>query len=380
MDLMDMVKGAVSKQLMGQLGGMLGTDEKKTSSVFETAAGSILGGLIKKAGSPEGAKDVFDMAQKQDTGILDKLGDLLGGGDATEQYQNQGAGVLEGVFGGQSESSGIFDMIAKLLGLDKGLIGSAMKMLAPIVMGVIGKHIKDKALDAVGLGSFLGEQKKSLGFMPSQLTDGLGLGNLLSNATGAAENVAGAASDAVGNVAGAAGDAGKAAMGAAGDAAEGGFNMLKLLLPLILLAALAFGAFKMFGGAADDGASLVANAIGDLKIPGVEIPEGTDFGSFGASGLKGLNDRLTGITEGLKGVNAENLPALTDKITGLTNVVDNMGLADLPESGKGIVGTMIGKFVDTVKAAVDGISDEGILGKLKPAVDALIDKLHSAIG
>lgn len=43
MDLMAMVKGAVTKQVMGKIGGLLGTDETKTNSAFEAAAGSILG-------------------------------------------------------------------------------------------------------------------------------------------------------------------------------------------------------------------------------------------------------------------------------------------------------------------------------------------------
>ena len=47
-NIMDLVKGAVSNQVMGQIGGLLGTDAKKTPSLFETAAGSILGGLMKK--------------------------------------------------------------------------------------------------------------------------------------------------------------------------------------------------------------------------------------------------------------------------------------------------------------------------------------------
>jgi len=191
MDLMDMVKGAVSKQIMGQIGGMLGTDEKKTQSVFETASGSILGGLIKKASNPQGARDVFDMAQKQDTGILDKLGDIMGGGKPNDDFQKAGGGILDNVFG--SNQTSMLETLAKFLGLKGDMIGSLLKMVAPIIMAVVGKHIKNKALDAVGLGSFLGEQKKSLGFMPSQLTEGLGFGNLLGNVSDQGKAAVGAA-------------------------------------------------------------------------------------------------------------------------------------------------------------------------------------------
>ena len=89
-NIMDLVKGAVSNQVMGQIGGLLGTDAKKTPSLFETAAGSILGGLMKKGSTAQGAQDIFGAVQQQDESILDKLGDLMGGGDATDQYQKQG--------------------------------------------------------------------------------------------------------------------------------------------------------------------------------------------------------------------------------------------------------------------------------------------------
>ena len=63
-DLMEMVKGAVSKQIMGQIGGMLGTDESKTSSAFETIAGSILGGLMKKGRLQTRCGSHFRIGQK----------------------------------------------------------------------------------------------------------------------------------------------------------------------------------------------------------------------------------------------------------------------------------------------------------------------------
>lgn len=441
---MDMIKGAVSKQVMGQIGGMLGTDEKKTASVFDNAAGSILGGLIKKSGTPSGSKDIFDMATKQDDGILDKLGDILGNKDATADLQKSGGGVLDGIFG--SQQTGMVGTIAKALGLEGNVMGTLMKMLAPIVMGVIGRHIKSKAMDAVGLGSFLGEQKSSLGFMPSSLTDGLGFGNLLGNvgdagkaalggvtgavgnvagaasgavgnvagaasgamgnvagaASGAMENVAGAASGAIGNVTGAAsgavgaasdfgksavgsaGDMGKAALGSAGDAAgKAGGGLAKILIPLGLLAALAFGAYKvipMITSGAGDMAKSAANKMGDLnmkmpEIPGMDLKgiEGFDMGSLGVAGPK-LAEGFGSITSGFEGLKDEaGATQLAEKITGFTGTIDGLGLDKLDGVAKTSATGLIGKFVETVKGLLGGQSD-GIKGILQPAVDGLMAK------
>ena len=37
----------------------------------------------------------------------------------------------------------------------------------------------------------------------------------------------------------------------------------------------------------------------------------------------------------------------------------------------------VGKFLDSIKSSMDGISDQGILGILKPVVQTLMDKLSA---
>ena len=408
MDLMDMVKGAVTKQVMGKIGGLLGTDEAKTNSAFEHAAGSILGGLIKKSGTSQGARDVFDMTQKQDPGVLDKLGDLLGGGQATEQYQQQGSGLLGGIFGGEKEQTSMLGTLGKFLGFKGSVMGTLMKLVAPIVMGVVAKHVKAKALDAVGLGSFLGSQKKSLGFMPASLTSDLGVGNLLGNVTGAAgnagkavggavsgaaSNVGGAVSGAASSVGGAASSAGRGAANAAGDAASAGGGLIKLLLPLLLLGALIFGAWKllpMLTGAAGDAAnkagSMVEGAkegMAGMKIPGMDMGsiEGFDMDSLGDAGpqlTKGFGEISSGFSE-LGTTGEEGANALAEKISGFTDSIDGMGLDKLEGIGKTSATGLIGKFLETIKGLMGGQS-EGIQGILQPAIDGLKAKLGPLAG
>ncbi len=415
MDLMDMVKGAVTKQVMGKIGGLIGsTDEAKTSSAFETAAGSILGGLIKKTGNAQGARDIFDITQKQDTGVLDKLGDLLGGGQATDQYAQQGGGLLEGIFGPEKEQSSMLGTLAKFLGFKGSVMGTLMKLVAPIVMGVIAKHVKAKALDAVGLGSFLGSQKKSLGsFMPASLTSDLGFGNLLGNVAGAAGDAGRAVSGAAGNAAGAVGDAGRAVGGAAssagrgaanaaGEAASAGGGLLKLLLPLLLLGALIWGAFQflpgILGGAGDvvegaknkagevvEGAKGTMGKFGMPSIPGVDLDmggiEGFDFKSLGDAG-PALTTGLGSISEGFSGLaesGEDGANKLVGTINDFTGSIDGLGLDKLEGAAKTSATGLIGKIIETVKNLMSGQS-EGIQGILQPAIKGLMDKLNPLAG
>ena len=436
-NILEMVKGAVSDQVMGQIGGLLGqNDVKKTSSMFETATQSILGGLMKKASTQQGSQDVFRAVQNHDDGVLDKLGDLLGGGGREADLMKSGGGIMDMVFG--KSQSGMLGTIGKFLGLNDSMMGKLMQMAAPIVMGVIGRHVKNKALDAVGLGSLLGNQKSFLSSsMPSGLTSSLGfsdmfggaadavkgagsavagagsaaagaVGNAGSAVAGAAGNagraVTGAAGNAAGAVTGAAGDAGRAVSGAAGDAVGAGGSILKFLFPLVLLAALCYLAWTFIAGGgvdkvgdmAGDAAGAVAGAADGVTdaaggvVGGVTGAAGDMAGKmkdaagnvmnigdvdWGGFDMQGLSGQFDGITDGFQNVTAENAGGLASKIQGLTGSIDGMGLGNLTGTAQTASQGFIGQFIQKITDSLGGITDGGILATLKPAVDALIEKL-----
>lgn len=363
-NIMDLVKGAVPTEMMGQLGGLLGqSDPQKTSSIFETAAGSVLGGLMKKATSPGGAKEILGAVKGLDDGILGNLGSILGGGSAAENLMNSGGGLLDMIFG--SGKSGMFDALAKHFKLDPALIQKLMKMVAPIVMAVIGKQMKNKSLDAMGLSSLLGEQKNALsGILPASLSSSLGLGNILGSASSAMKDTGAAASR-----------AGRVASDMAGDAASTGSSVLKYLLPLILLGALGWFGYQYFMKPNAEKDGMVDKDINDVTSEiGKTNPDKMVMGNFD---LPALQKQFSGITDGFKDVSADNADALAKKIEDLTGSVGDMGLAKLSGTAKTAASGVIGKFIDSINAAVDGISDSGIAGILKPVVKSLVDKLKT---
>ena len=97
-----------------------------------------------------------------------------------------------------------------------------------------------------------------------------------------------------------------------------------------------------------------------------------DFGDFD---MKGLTEQLAGITDGFKDITAENIDGLTSKISDFSGSVEGMGIGDLTGPAKTAVDAAIAKFIDAVKGAMEGISDESLLSKLKPVVDQLMEKL-----
>lgn len=118
--------------------------------------------------------------------------------------------------------------------------------------------------------------------------------------------------------------------------------------------------------AAKDAADKTKDAAADMA--------NIDFGDFDMTAMK---DKLAGITEGFKDVTADNVDGLTSKISGLTGSLDDMGIDKLTGPAKTAVTSAMSTFVESVKSAMAGISDEGILGKLKPVVEALMEKVKA---
>jgi hypothetical protein len=115
------------------------------------------------------------------------------------------------------------------------------------------------------------------------------------------------------------------------------------------------------------------NAGTDL-VEGAKDMANIDFGDFD---MKGLQEKFTGITDGFKDVTADNVDGLTTKLSDLGGSIDGMGIGSLEGAAKTAVGAVIAKFADAIKSAMDGISNDGILAKLKPVVDSLMEKLNA---
>jgi hypothetical protein len=194
---------------------------------------------MKKASTPGGAEEIYEQATKQDVGILDKIGDLFGGGDLSDALQKNGGGLPETIFGGRQ--SNLLDTIAKAIGIDGATIGKLATMIGPILMAILGRHIAAKELDAKGLSHLLIDQKEHLDkHLPPGLSSSLGVVDMLGDARNSI-------SEAVGSVTGAGRTAGKSVSSAANDAASTAGGLVKLVVPVVVLAAIGFAIWKSGG-------------------------------------------------------------------------------------------------------------------------------------
>jgi len=249
-NLIEMLQDQLGDAVMSQAGKFLGENDSIVKSAMGAALPTILGSLITKGATPSGSKGLMDMLSSggHDGSIFDNLGGMMGGGDATSGLMNAGTGILKGLMG--NKMGGIIDLIASASGMKRSNSSSLMSMAAPIVMGMVGRYVKNKALDAMGLSKFLGGQSKHVASaLPAGMGDLLGFsaGNMGDNV----KKMATTATDQV-----------------EATAAAGG-SWLSKLLPLALIALLGAGAYWFFTGnsatdALGDAAGTVTGAVGDV--------------------------------------------------------------------------------------------------------------------
>jgi len=332
MNLVELLKDQVTGTIAGQAASFLGAPEQSVAGALDGIFPALLSKTIGMAEeSDEGLNTVFDLAKNADTGILDNIGGLFGDASDVTDLMSGGSNILSALLGNNLGS--IIEMISKSSGLKSGVSSSLMKMAAPFLMSMVGKYIKDKALDAVGLGKFLGSQKKSaFSMLPSGFGDLLGLGSMLSAVVGGGKNLVdgtadmvGDAADGVVNLAGDAVGAGKKAVGGAvnlaGDAAKGAANlagdaadvagdlaegsvktggsMLKWLIPLFLLLLLAsyFG-FRTGCSSIDNTVDATKDGVG-VVADGASDAVGAADGAIDAAGsvVEGIGDIFGRINE-----------------------------------------------------------------------------------
>jgi OmpA-OmpF porin, OOP family len=256
-NLLDMAKSYFSNELISKASSSLGESEGGISKVISAAIPSLIGSIADKASSShDGANSVFSMASEQnDSGILGSLGGFLGGDNNSNSLLSKGSGIISSLFGNGGQSNMLTTLISSFAGVKGSTVGTILSMAAPALLGLIGKHTKDNNMSASSMTSMLGEQKKSA---MSMLPAGFSLSSLTGGASTAAASVSNTAHAAYSNVE---------------EKAGGG---MKWLLPLILIGALAAGAYYMFKDGCnkpDDAATVTTG--GDTTNAAKTTTEGT---------------------------------------------------------------------------------------------------------
>lgn len=158
--LQDLLGQEQGTQTVEQISQNVGAERSAVSSAIQAALPMLMGGLANNASTPQGAESLNTaLEQDHDGGILDNLGGLGGmifGGqqEAAPTRQADAGGILGHILG--NNQGQVAEQVSNQSGLGKGQTAQILMMLAPIVMGYLGRQKQQQGVGADGLGGLLG--------------------------------------------------------------------------------------------------------------------------------------------------------------------------------------------------------------------------------
>jgi hypothetical protein len=175
-NLVEMLAKAVTPDLASTLAKAVGGSDTAVGSAIGSFLPMIVGAMGSKSATTDGASSLFSMltGSNVDSGIASSIGGLLGSGQ-TSALTQLGGTLLGSLFGG-NKVGGITDALGQTSGLGGGVAKNLAFMLAPMVFGLLKKHITGNNMNAGGVASLLRDQAPFLaGKIDPRLTSALGV-------------------------------------------------------------------------------------------------------------------------------------------------------------------------------------------------------------
>ena len=183
--VLDDLEQTITPDRVERISARIGADPQRTRTAIDDALPLLLGALSAEASDPDTAPGLRRaLVEDHDGSLLDELDQYLGG--SVSGRRADGAGILRHTLGARQAAAE--EAIAQRSGLDLGAIGPLLQMLAPIVLGMLGRKGREQSggggidLDDI-LGGILGGGTGATSRSASQSS---GLDDLLSSITGGA--------------------------------------------------------------------------------------------------------------------------------------------------------------------------------------------------
>ncbi len=434
LNLVNLVKDQLGKDVVGQFSSILGESPEKTQATVEGAVPAMLGSLVNLGSSSKGATNLLSSLNTVDDNLLGNFAGMLGKGQSSNLLSS-GTSLMTNLLGA-GDLGKLAGVLSGFGGIGKSSANSLLGMLAPLILGVLKRQVMGSGgLNAGNLMGLLSGQKAAISqAMPAALNSQLGsagLGGLVGMLGGSADAAMDAGKQAAAKLGSAASSAanttkaaasgavksGQAAVNTAGKAAistaAAGNSMMRWLIPLIIAAVLVWLAFTLFGNraknavsdaantaqqaagavadTAQNAANTAANAAGDAVNAATETA--TNAATAATAAVAGMSEALKSavvgdinVGQGLTDVFASS----TDILNGITDEASAQAalpkLTDLNTKLEGFTG-ILDKLPAEARSAVSSAATEGstamqgILSKVNaiPGVEGILKQVMDTI-
>ena len=157
-NILDLAKGYLTDAVISKVAGGINEDSSLVSKAIGMALPALMGGILQKGSSDTGLSSLMGLlSNNTNTSVLDNLGSVLGDKNQSEDLMVGGSSLISSLLGNNSNS--IMNAVGSFVGMKNTSTSSIFSLLAPVVMGILGKKVKSDGLGLSGLSSLLSSQK-----------------------------------------------------------------------------------------------------------------------------------------------------------------------------------------------------------------------------
>ncbi len=150
MSLIDLITGNAGNQVASQAENKFGISKNQIIALLAVAAPLVISYLRKKSQEDPNEAEALNNALDRDHD-----GSILENPSQVEARQQEGGSILDHIFGGQKAT--VENQLSQNTGISMDKIGPILAMLAPVIMGYIGKQKQSNGVTSGGgLGDLLG--------------------------------------------------------------------------------------------------------------------------------------------------------------------------------------------------------------------------------
>lgn len=148
MSLLDLLTGNTGNQVAEQAENKFGVSKTQILALLAVAAPLVISYLRNKSQDAKEAESLNNALDKDHDGsILDDV-------SQADARQGEGGSILSHIFG--NDKNTVENNLSQNTGISMDKIGPILAMLAPVIMGYIGKEKQQNNVGAGGIGDLLG--------------------------------------------------------------------------------------------------------------------------------------------------------------------------------------------------------------------------------
>jgi len=148
MGLLDLLTGNAGNQVAESAENKFGVSKNQIIALLAVAAPLVISYLRNKSQDSNEAESLNNALDR------DHDGSILDNPSQVEERQQEGGSILDHIFGQQKNT--VENSLSEQTGISMNKIGPILAMLAPLIMGYIGKEKQQSNTGAGGLGDLLG--------------------------------------------------------------------------------------------------------------------------------------------------------------------------------------------------------------------------------